>query len=217
MRLDTPVRRIRGNLTQRAAVWEHYTGKRSTKMRHAVESNRANFFRPAFTRPLRLAPPPWFWKSHIEASDAPSWLKAESMLYRRLLSLLATCSFVLALLPSALCQDFTIIVLPDTENEAQFFPSVLDSQTSWIVNNQKALNIQMVLGVGDIVNDGADPAQQANADAAVRLLDNAGVPYMLAIGNHDYDGANPKSSRSVIGFNQTFGPARYAGYSFYKG
>src|SRR6185437_3998625 len=58
MRIDAPVRRIRGNLTQRAAVWEHYTGKRSTKMRHAVESNRANFFRPAFTRPLRLAPPP---------------------------------------------------------------------------------------------------------------------------------------------------------------
>src|SRR6185437_4928011 len=129
----------------------------------------------------------------------------------------ATCSFVLALLPSALCQDFTIIVLPDTQNEAQFFPSVLDSQTSWIVNNQKALNIQMVLGVGDIVNDGADPAQQANADAAVRLLDNAGVPYMLAIGNHDYDGANPKASRSVTGFNQTFGPARYSTYGYYQG
>lgn len=139
------------------------------------------------------------------------------MLYRRLCSLLAVLTFLTVLLPSARCQDFSIIVLPDTQNEAQFFPSVLDSQTSWIVNNQQALNIQMVLGVGDIVNDGADPAQQANADAAVRLLDNAGVPYMLAIGNHDYDGANPKASRSVTGFNQTFGPARYSTYGYYQG
>jgi carboxypeptidase family protein/Big-like domain-containing protein/calcineurin-like phosphoesterase family protein len=119
--------------------------------------------------------------------------------------------------PIARSQDFTIIALPDTQNEAQFFPAVMQSQTQWIVNNQQALNIQMVLGEGDIVNDGADNTQQANADAAVRLLDTAGVPYLLAIGNHDYDGANPKVSRSALGFNQWFGPARYAGYSFYKG
>ena len=120
-------------------------------------------------------------------------------------------------LPAAFCQDFTIIALPDTQNEAQFFPSVMKSQTQWIVNNQQTLNIQMVLGEGDIVNDGADNTQQANADAAIRLLDTAGVPYMLAIGNHDYDGANPKASRSALGFNQWFGPARYADYSYYKG
>ena len=114
-------------------------------------------------------------------------------------------------------QDFSIIVLPDTQNEAQFFPQVLNSQTQWIANNSSALNIQMVLGVGDIVNDGADNAQQQNADAAFRTLDSAGVPYLLAIGNHDYDGANPKAARSVVGFNQWFGPARYAGKSFYQG
>ncbi|HEX5433858.1 MAG TPA: Ig-like domain-containing protein, partial [Candidatus Angelobacter sp.] len=105
----------------------------------------------------------------------------------------------------------------DTQNEAQFFPSVMKSQMQWIVNNQQALNIKMVLGEGDIVNDGGSNTQQANADAAVRLLDTAGVPYMLAIGNHDYDGANPKASRSALGFNQWFGPARYANYAFYKG
>ena len=60
-------------------------------------------------------------------------------------------------------QDFSIIVLPDTQNEAQFFPQVMNSQTTWIVNNADALNIQMVLGLGDIVNDGAIDAQQQNA------------------------------------------------------
>src|SRR5262249_32424331 len=121
------------------------------------------------------------------------------------------------LCPIARGQDFSIVVLPDTQNEAQFFPQVMNSQTKWIVDNAQARNIQMVLGVGDIVNDGADNAQQQNADAAIRLLDNAGIPYMLAIGNHDYNGFNPKVSRDATGFNQWFGPARYAGKPFYKG
>ena len=132
------------------------------------------------------------------------------------LSLLVSSLSLLLLSQAALGQDFTVVMLPDTQNEAQFFPPVLNSQTQWVVANQKALNIQMVLGVGDIVNDGAQTAQQQNADAAFRLLDNAGIPYLLAIGNHDYDNAVPKT-RSVAGFNHWFGPARYAGKSFYRG
>src|SRR5215831_4618524 len=129
--------------------------------------------------------------------------------------------FVLALVVSALgpislAQDFSIVVLPDTQNEATSFPHVMNAQTAWIAQNAQAKNIQMVLGVGDIVNDGAVNAQQQNADAAIRILDNAGIPYLLAIGNHDYDGANPKS-RSVVGFNHWFGPARYTGKPFYQG
>lgn len=125
-------------------------------------------------------------------------------------------TFLSALRSVAFGQDFSIVVLPDTQNEAQFFPQVMNSQTTWIVNNADARNIQVVLGVGDIVNDGASDAQQQNASAAIKMLDNAGIPYLLAIGNHDYDGANPKS-RSVVGFNRWFGPARYAGKAFYKG
>lgn len=135
----------------------------------------------------------------------------------RSLAFVLSVSFVLLFAQSLLSQDFSIIVLPDTQNEAQFFPQVLDSQAQWIANNANAFNIQMVLGVGDIVNDGADNAQQQNADAAFRTLDSAGIPYLLAIGNHDYDHANPKVARSVVGFNQWFGPARYAGKSFYQG
>src|SRR5262245_61490552 len=114
--------------------------------------------------------------------------------------------------------DFSIIVLPDTQNEAQWFPGMMDSQTRWIVDNRENLNIQMVLGVGDIVNDGASNEQQGNADAAIKLLDNAGIPSMLAIGNHDYDGANAGAkNRIATGFNHWWGPDRYAGRDYYKG
>jgi hypothetical protein len=122
-----------------------------------------------------------------------------------------------AITSQAQVPDFSIVVLPDTQNEAQFFPQVLNSEIQWIVTNRTALNIQAVLGEGDIVNDGASTAQQQNADAAVRLLDSAEIPYLLAIGNHDYDAASPKASRSVTGFNQWFGPARYAVKPYYKG
>jgi hypothetical protein len=112
--------------------------------------------------------------------------------------------------------DFSLVLFPDTQNEAQYYPQVLASETQWVVNNAAALNIQAVLGLGDIVNDGASTAQQQNADAAIRTLDNAGMPYLLAIGNHDYDAANP-SSRTATGFNTWFGPSRYANYPYYQG
>lgn len=113
--------------------------------------------------------------------------------------------------------DFSIVVFPDPQNETQFFPQVLNSQMQWIVNNRQSQNIQMVLTVGDNVNDGASTAQMQNLDAAFRLLDNAGIPYLLAVGNHDYNGFNPKVSRNLSGFNQLFGPGRYAGKSFFQG
>jgi hypothetical protein len=114
--------------------------------------------------------------------------------------------------------DFTIIALPDTQNESQYNPQMFYSQTRWIVDNRARLNIKAVVGLGDIVNDGASTTQQSNADAAIRTLDNANIPYLLAIGNHDYNRANTgAAARSASGFNHWWGPQRYSGYSYYKG
>src|SRR5690349_23336620 len=126
--------------------------------------------------------------------------------------------FVATLTSSAQTSDFSIVVLPDTQNEAEFFPQILALQTGWIVDQRAALNIQVVLGEGDIVNNGSSDAQQQNADAAFRLLDTAGIPYFLAIGNHDYD--TPLVTglpRSTVGSNRYFGPTRYAGKPWYLG
>ena len=77
--------------------------------------------------------------------------------------------------------DFSIIVLPDAQNESQYYPNVLASQTAWVVQNRAALNIQVFLGLGDLVNDGASDIQDGNADAAIRTLDIAGLPYFLRL------------------------------------
>jgi hypothetical protein len=134
--------------------------------------------------------------------------------------LLLVCLFTTSpLFSQTASSDFSFVLLPDTQNEAEFFPAVLDSQTQWIVDNRERLNIQAVLGLGDIVNDGSSPLQQSNADAAIRLLEAAEIPYFLAIGNHDYDGGEDDGvvARAVSGFNQWFGPSRYAAKSYYKG
>ncbi len=113
-------------------------------------------------------------------------------------------------------QDFSIIVMPDVQNESQFYPQVLLAQTQWIANSQDQLNIQAVLGLGDFVNNGSDNSQWVNADAAYEVLDEAEIPYFLALGNHDYDNLAPKA-RTAVGFNQWFGPQRYAVAPWYLG
>ena len=114
-----------------------------------------------------------------------------------------------AVQPANSGSDFSIILLPDVQNESDYYPAVLASETQWIANSQSSLNIQAVLGLGDIVNNGSDNAQWTNADAAMQTLDHAQIPYFLAIGNHDYDNLAP-STRLTVGFNQWFGPARYS-------
>jgi len=138
-------------------------------------------------------------------------------MFRRFVTLALLCLVASATHAQVTAPDFSIVVLPDPQNATQYYPAVLNSQAKWIVDNQKALNIQMVLTAGDNWNDGASLAQLQTFDAAFRLLDNANIPYLLAVGNHDYDGFNPKASRNLTGFNQWFGPGRYAGKVFFKG
>ena len=112
--------------------------------------------------------------------------------------------------------EFTVVTLPDTQNYSQYYPQILTSQTQWIAANAKTLNIQFVLGLGDIVNNGSDTTQYANADASYRVLDNAKVPYLAALGNHDYKDATPMTRDATV-FNSYFGPSRYQGKSYYGG
>lgn len=126
--------------------------------------------------------------------------------------------------------DFTVVVLPDTQNyTAQLgggTPQILSSQTQWIVNNRAARNIVYVAQEGDISNDGdLYISQWENAVAAFRLLEDPsttslpqGIPYGLAVGNHDqmYPTADANPAPTTY-FNQFFGSSRFQGRSYYGG
>jgi hypothetical protein len=144
---------------------------------------------------------------------APS-LRRATLLFRAVFTIV---SIISALNANSQGQssDFTVVVLPDTQYYSSTYPATFQGQTTWIANNATSLNIQMVLGVGDVV-DNPTVAQLQNADTAVKILDGAGIPYLLAIGNHDYDNENP-SSRSANAFNSYFGPQRYSAARWYAG
>src|ERR1700756_1673631 len=140
---------------------------------------------------------------------------------KRLLSLgLPIIALSAMLAPCADAQsDFTIVALPDTQSYSENYPQTFTAQTQWIANNASTLNIQAVVGLGDIVQTATNAWEWQNADTSVKLLDNAKIPYFLAIGNHDYSNFQDASGRTseTTNFNAYFGPSRYQNYPWYKG
>ena len=63
------------------------------------------------------------------------------------LAVLLLVGLLLATYGHAQTNDFTIVVLPDTQYYAASYPSIFNSQMQWIVNNASALNIKLVLGL----------------------------------------------------------------------
>lgn len=116
---------------------------------------------------------------------------------------------------------FTIAQVPDTQQEVMRDGNpLLPGRYQWLVDNQAALNLRYVDHTGDVVNWGvADPTQFARADAATTILDNAGIVYGYAIGNHDTAAVAVGGSaatgdvranlRNTAAFNQAFPLPRY--------
>lgn len=98
--------------------------------------------------------------------------------------------------------NFTVVVIPDTQNEAGLFPSM----TQWIVDSQATYNTVFTTHVGDLTSNGG--AQLAGAASAMYRLDGH-MPWGTVPGNHDYYG--------IAEYNTYFGPAHFAGQSWYGG
>src|SRR5512139_3845963 len=101
-----------------------------------------------------------------------------------------------------------------------------DDMVDWIVASQTSRNIQMVAHVGDITgaNTGSgwetDYEQQFDTAATViGVLDTAGVPSLIACGNHDYDGAYNGEGGGCLWthFTEHFPLTRISGKSWYGG
>lgn len=100
---------------------------------------------------------------------------------------------------------WSMIVLPDTQfytlSDAALAP--FHSQTQWIADNKDAYNIQMVVHLGDIVENNAQhPVQWTRAHSAMSTL-NGVVPYAMATGNHDYGPTGNAGNRGTL-FNDYF-------------
>lgn len=96
--------------------------------------------------------------------------------------------------------DFTLIAIPDPQYYAKTYPSIYNAQMNWVVGNKTSSNIKFVMSMGDNVDSSTTyPGEFTNATTAWDILTNGGVPYGLALGNHD------GAPSSTANFNTAFG------------
>lgn len=136
---------------------------------------------------------------------------------------------------------FTIAVISDTQNyvdvshQQPLNMTFFLSQTKYLADNMKELNLAFVTHVGDVVQHGDGTigtsgdssygagAEWINAKAAMDILDAVGVPFGMSIGNHDYDNFSYKSGNlplvSNVWWKKFFGSNSkyFAGKSWYGG
>lgn len=116
-------------------------------------------------------------------------------------------------------QKFTIPVLPDTQESVAFKNEYFLAQMNWLVDKCDSLNAPIVLHVGDLVNFDNHNHWIA-ASNGMKLLDDANIPYAIAVGNHDTEAVGENSGSAAPGdvnanlrkttkFNQYFPVERY--------
>jgi hypothetical protein len=125
-------------------------------------------------------------------------------------------------------EDFTIIVIPDTQFYSSSMnggsPEIFEAQVRWVVENRDSLNVVFVTQLGDFVQNGDEVlAEWEAADAAISLLEDPittglpeGVPYGVAVGNHDQSPFGDADGSTRL-FNRFQGVSRFDGRSYYGG
>ncbi|MDC0716617.1 metallophosphoesterase [Nannocystis bainbridge] len=123
--------------------------------------------------------------------------------------------------------DFTIVIMPDTQNYTQFpgnFPQYQD-QTKWVWEHRNTDRIVAVLHNGDVVQHGNQiELEWQRAQTAMTTLETEkpnfpdGIPYGIAVGNHD-NGAHAHDNKPFgTGlFNKYFGVKRFEKRGYYGG
>lgn len=95
--------------------------------------------------------------------------------------------------------EFTIAIFPDTQYYSQQNNGIFQQMGQWVADNRDTYNIQMALHEGDIVQSyGSDNDDEWDvAQDAIGRIDEADIPTVLSLGNHDADDIrNPQEYRS---------------------
>lgn len=121
-----------------------------------------------------------------------------------------------------------LVLLPDTQIyvESDAHAAHFSAQTAWVVAERETLGLDFVSQLGDIVSHGGQDTtspgnadEWARADAAMQLLDNAGMPWGTAVGNHELDQVDVLGS-GYTAWASRFGPAttgRFDGADWFGG
>jgi hypothetical protein len=125
----------------------------------------------------------------------------------------------------AIAQNFTIIVLPDTQHYCDFGPTanqIFVDQMEWITANRVSKNIVFVTSLGDIVQNADELTEWVHADTCYNKIEDPvtttltdGIPYGLSVGNCDQFPKRQTGATSE--YNNYFGVSRFTGRDYYGG
>lgn len=124
--------------------------------------------------------------------------------------------------PTPTGSSFTVAVIPDTQQEVyRDNDTRFAERNRWLAANRNSLSLQFVTHTGDLVSwDTASHDQFVRGSAAMKVLDDAGIPWSGTIGNHDTGAVCPggsacpgkkvwESVRDTTTFNQYFPVSRF--------
>jgi calcineurin-like phosphoesterase family protein len=80
---------------------------------------------------------------------------------------------------------FSIFWITDTQFLSESNPALYRTMTKWIASNWASYNGKLVIHTGDIVEHGSEQQEWNNAESAMSILTEAGIPYCWCAGNHD--------------------------------
>ncbi|MEV0611954.1 DUF2341 domain-containing protein [Nonomuraea sp. NPDC050404] len=94
-------------------------------------------------------------------------------------------------MPTADRYDWAFDHVPDSQLYAQATPDLMTHQFEYIAGVAKERKTKLVVQSGDWVNREylSQEYQWVNAEPSARALEDAGLPYMISWGNHDYSDA----------------------------
>ena len=82
--------------------------------------------------------------------------------------------------------SYSMVVIPDPQILNHYNPDLMLQMYQWIADNRETENIQMVMCVGDMIDNCGNITQWETAKAAWELLPSD-LPFIVSPGNHDYD------------------------------
>ena len=109
--------------------------------------------------------------------------------------------------------DFCFAWITDTQFYSETYPQHFNSMNQWIVDNAEEWKIKYVMHTGDIVDEYDLTYEWENADNAMQIFDDAGMPYGVLGGNHDVAGGN----EIYDNYTKYFGEDRFSNQPTYGG
>jgi hypothetical protein len=117
--------------------------------------------------------------------------------------------------------EFCVAVVPDLQqyaahggfsDYAMADSAAMDAAGLWLVDNAEALNLDLVLQVGDSVTDGQNATQWDRVLGAstgfYRRLVAGGIPFLTCVGNHDYE-SSEVALRTLTTWDSKMTPAQF--------